>query len=243
MTQALPSETRPDVRAEIVEAAAHLLRTNGAHAVTTRAVAHAAGVQPPTIYRLFGDKDGLIDAVAEHVMAAYVADKLFSAADADGDPVEELRVAWQLHVQFGLANAELYGLLNAPGRLGRSPATMAGIEVLRMRVRRIAAAGLLRVDEQRAVDMIHAAGTGTVLALLSTPESERDPGLPAAVFDALAAAVLATEPAIGDTTVGTLVVTFLTVVPELPALTVAERALLGEWIARSLAHLRQDPAR
>ena len=243
MSQMSVDDARPDVRSGIVRAAALLLRNDGASAVTTRAVAQAAGVQAPTIYRLFGDKEGLIDAVAEHVMAEYVAEKSFGAGDADGDPVAELRVAWHLHVQFGLANAELYGLLNAPGRLGRSPATAAGIEVLRMRVRRIAAAGLLRVDEQRAVDMIHAAGTGTVLTLLSSPEAERDPGFSTAVFEALVAAVLATEPASGDTTVATLAVTFLTVVPELPALTTAERALLGEWIARSLAHLRQDPAR
>ena len=43
-----------------------------AAAVTTRAVADAAGVQAPTLYRLFGDKDGLMEAVAEHVMAAFV---------------------------------------------------------------------------------------------------------------------------------------------------------------------------
>ncbi|WP_338419811.1 TetR family transcriptional regulator [Streptomyces klenkii] len=33
--------------------------------MTTRAVAAAAGVQAPAIYRLFGDKDGLLEAVAE----------------------------------------------------------------------------------------------------------------------------------------------------------------------------------
>jgi AcrR family transcriptional regulator len=36
----------------------------GRRAVTTRAVAAGAGVQAPTIYRLFGDKDGLLDALA-----------------------------------------------------------------------------------------------------------------------------------------------------------------------------------
>src|SRR3954469_10281766 len=105
---------RQDVRSSIVDAASRLLRDEGASAVTTRAVAQAAGVQAPTIYRLFGDKEGLIDAVAEHVMAAYVAEKSFGVGDADGDPVAELRAAWDLHVQFGLANAELYRLLNAP---------------------------------------------------------------------------------------------------------------------------------
>ena len=46
----------------MLEAAAELLRTGGVDAVSTRAVAAAAGVQPPTIYRQFGDKEGLLDA-------------------------------------------------------------------------------------------------------------------------------------------------------------------------------------
>src|ERR1700677_3669653 len=50
-------------RENLVEVAARLLREQGAAAVTTRAVALAAGVQAPAIYRLFGDKDGLLDAV------------------------------------------------------------------------------------------------------------------------------------------------------------------------------------
>src|SRR6476661_7917060 len=124
---------RDDVRSSIVGAAARLLRDEGAQAVTTRAVALAAGVQAPTIYRLFGDKDGLIDAVAEDVMATYVADKAEAAATtgADSDPVADLRAGWQLHVHFGVTNAELYALLNTPGRGSRSPATAAGIDVLR----------------------------------------------------------------------------------------------------------------
>ena len=92
------------------------MREQGARAVTTRGVADAAGVQAPTIYRLFGDKDGLIDAVAEHVMATYVATKTV-AGDA-GDPVAELRTGWRMHIDFGLANPELYALLNS-SRAGR----------------------------------------------------------------------------------------------------------------------------
>ncbi len=204
--------------------------------MTTRAVAQTAGVQAPAIYRLFGDKDGLIDAVAEQVMAAYVDEKA-AAARADSDPVAELREAWDSHVQFGLANGELYLLLNSPGR-SSSPATAAGIDVLRTRIRRIAAAGLLRVDEQRAVDMIHAAGSGTVLALLEVPAGDRDMALPAAMFDAVAAATIAGKPVTDDGTVTAVAVTFLTVLGELPALTDAERTVMAEWVARSLARLR-----
>src|SRR5690349_17456271 len=96
-------------RAAIVEAAAHLLRDQGIRAVTTRGVAQAAGVQAPTIYRLFGDKDGLVDAVAEHVLAEYVGRK--AAGEADPDPVADLRAGWRTHVGFALENPELYALL------------------------------------------------------------------------------------------------------------------------------------
>jgi AcrR family transcriptional regulator len=230
--------TRDDMRSRIVEAAAQLLAEHGARAVTTRAVARAAGVQAPTIYRLFGDKDGLIDAVAEHVMATYVATKSVAAAAPDVDPVEELRSGWRAQVEFGLANPELYALLSTPGHNDGSPATAAGIEVLRARIRRLATAGLLRVDEYRALAMVHAAGTGTVLALLDTPTDERDAGLSDAVLDAVLAGILTTVPAAPDTTVRTVAVTFASVLSDLPALTDAERALMAEWLTRSITRLQ-----
>ncbi|MGC4748147.1 TetR/AcrR family transcriptional regulator [Micromonospora sp. DT201] len=234
MTAAQDTTSRDDVRSGIVEAASQLLREKGANAVTTRAVAQAAGVQAPTIYRLFGDKDGLIDAVAEHVMATYVSAKAVAAQTPDGDPVADLRSGWRVHVEFGLANPELYALIGARGRSGPSPATAAGIEVLRTRVRRLAAAGLLRVDEQRALMMIHAAGNGTILALLATSAEKRDPGLSDAMFDAVISSILVTAPATPDTTMSAIAVTFATVVPDLPGLTDAERSLMTEWLNRSL---------
>ena len=231
MTQAV----RNDLRAGIVEAAARLLREQGVRAVTTRGVAEAAGVQAPTIYRLFGDKDGLVDAVAEHIMATYVAAKSSTTVD---DPLANLRLGWQTHVDFGLANPELYALLSTPGRSEPSPATTAGIEVLRARVHRLAEAGLLKVDEERAVMMIHAAGTGTVLALLAMPPAERDPGLSDAMYETVLGGILATAPASTDTGTSTVAVTFGTVLPDLPALTDAERTLMAEWLQRSLADLQ-----
>jgi AcrR family transcriptional regulator len=225
---------RDDVRSGIVEAAAGLLREQGERGVTTRAVAQAAGVQAPTIYRLFGDKDGLIDAVAEHVMAAYVGGK---TVPAEGDPVADLRFGWRMHVDFGLTNPELYALLHAPGRSASSPATAAGIEVLRARVRRLAAAGLLRVGEERALAMIHAAGTGTILALLGQPAGRRDAGLPDAMFETVLGGILATAPATPDTDTSTVAVTFGTVLPDLPGLTDAERTLMAEWLTRAVAEL------
>jgi len=226
---------REEVRAGIVEAAAALLQEHGVHAVTTRAVAQAAGVQAPAIYRLFGDKDGLVDAVAEHVMAAYVDSK--QEAGLADDPAG-LRAGWHAHVAFGLANPDLFALLVAPGRAEPSAATAAGLEVLRAQVRRLAAAGLLRIDEERAVSMIHAAAVGTVLALAGVPAEARDDGLAEAMWDTVAAAVLTDTPAAPADDLVALLATVATAVPALPALTGSERALLGEWISRAQRHLR-----
>lgn len=222
-------------RADIVAAAERILRADGADAVTTRAVAAAAGVQAPAIYRLFGDKDGLIDAVAEHTMVRYMTTKIAAAADeSDTPPIEALRAGWLAHIAFGLANPDLFALMNAPRSGGASRAVEAGAEVLRGRVRRVARAGLLRVDERRALEMIRAAGNGAIMILLSTSPGERDDALPVAMLEAVLAAITLAEPVADTSSVRPLVTAFATVVPELTGLTEAERVLLADWLARSL---------
>lgn len=215
-----------DVRTTLVEVAARLLREQGPGAVTTRGVAHAAGMQAPAIYRMFGDKDGLLDAVAEHVFATYVAAK--SRVPDSDDPLADLRAGWDTHVGFGLANPALYVLL-----AGRppSPATVAGREKLRAKVRRVAAIGRLRVSEQRAVELIHAACTGAVLTLLSSPEP--DPGLADAMYEAVIRQIVTNAPALAEDGPVAAAVAFRTVVPDLPGLTETERAMLSEWLDRA----------
>ena len=222
-----------DARANLVEVAARLLREDGPAALTTRGVAHAAGMQAPVIYRMFGDKDGLLAAVAEHVFATYVAGKAVAAdSAASADPLADLRAGWDTHVGFGLDNPALFVLLADPAR-PRSPAAAAGMEVLAARVRRVAATGRLRVPERRAVDLIHAAGTGAVFTLLAIPPETRDLTLSDALYEAVTSAILTGAPAIatGDPTAAA--VAFRTVVPDLPALTGTERALLSEWLDRA----------
>lgn len=107
-------------------------------ASTSPAVRGSRPSSVPSRGRLFGDKDGLLDAVAEHVMATYVM-----------------------------------------------AAAQAGKGVLASRVHRIARTGRLRVSERSAVDLLHAAGTGAVLTLLSTPAEQRDPELAGALLDAV----------------------------------------------------------
>ena len=229
------TDSRNDLRTRIVDVAARLLSVEGPASVTTRAVAEGAGVQAPTIYRLFGDKDGLLEAVAEHVMAAHVSAKTAreeEAVAADSDPLHDLRTSWAAQIDFGLANPAVFRMLSDPARMLRSPAAQSGQRVLESRVHRVAVAGRLRVSEQRAVALVQSAGLGVIQVLLSTPPEHRDPGLAESLYDAVLAQILTDAPArAGDASTAT-VVAFRALAPGLEALTAAERELLTEWLDR-----------
>ncbi|MEU6222573.1 TetR/AcrR family transcriptional regulator [Streptomyces sp. NPDC047042] len=226
-----PTTQRRDItRDRIVKAAAGLLRDQGPAAVTTRRVAHEAGLQPPALYRLFQDKDELLDAAAERVFAEHVASKQ-AGAPLD-DPVEDLRAGWNTQISFGLANPYVYGLLLDPVRARDTPAQVKGLLILAERVHAIAAAGRLRVSEERAVSLIHSAGVGTVHTLLTQLPDQRDPHLADAAFDAIARAILTDEPAVPTQDPAAVVAAFRTLLPELPTLSKAEAALLDEWLQR-----------
>jgi len=231
MSKRDPGSSRDRTRAQLVEVAAALLAAQGPDAVTTRSVALAAGVQAPTIYRLFGDKNGLLDAVVQHGFAGYLARK--PPVSADGDPVEGLRAGWELHVGFGLANPELFRLMHTALRTpdGRAIAA-AGIGILRARVHRVAEAGRLRVTERRAVDLVVAAGTGVVLTLIDQPEDERDDALADMAWESACATILTSAGTAAITGPAAAAVALRAALPSVTALTSAERALLADWLDR-----------
>ncbi|WP_328603450.1 TetR/AcrR family transcriptional regulator [Amycolatopsis sp. NBC_00345] len=234
------TSSRSETRSKIVDVAARLLREQGPAAVTTRGVAEGAGVQAPTIYRLFGDKDGLLDAVAEHVMATYVSTKaaIVEAASAgDVDPIDDLRAGWEMQIGFGVANPTLFVLLSDPARALRSPATQSGQHVLASRVHRVALTGRLRVSEKRAVDLIHAAGTGAVLTLLSTPPEQRDPQLADDLFDTVLRRIVTDAPERPETSPAASAVAVRAIASQLTMLSDAERQLLTEWLDRAIGAL------
>ena len=226
---------RASTRAAIVAAAAALLHDGGPTAVTTRGVAEQAGVQAPTIYRLFGDKDGLLEAVAEHVMATFVATKATAVEaeiTADLDPLEDLRNSWRRQIDFGLTNPAIFRLLSDPDRVIASPAAQAGKQVLAARVRRLATTARLRVTEKRAVDLIQAAGIGTIQTLLATPLEERDPELADAMLDAVLGRILTNASAEAPDGPVATAVALRALAPQLDALSDSERHLLIEWLDR-----------
>ncbi|WP_405401490.1 TetR/AcrR family transcriptional regulator [Streptomyces sp. NBC_01104] len=217
-------------RQRVIEAAADLLAREGRDAVTTRAVAVAAGLQPPAIYRLFGDKDGLLEAVAEHGFATFLAAK---HVDPDPrDPIEDLRDGWNLAVEFGLDNPALYTLMYSEPVGSQSPAFKAGMDVLMGRVRRLAAGGWLRVDEELAAMIIHATARGAVLTWLSMPEDRRDPALLTSLRESMVAAVTNEEPAVQHAGPAGVARALRATLPEQTALSASEQQLLKEWLDR-----------
>lgn len=106
---ALPPSER---RAEIIAATLPLVLAHGA-AVTTRQIAEAAGVAEGTIFRVFPDKESLIEAVVESAFDATSADAALTAIDrtlplasrlVEAVEILRRRVAdlWQLRTALGM---------------------------------------------------------------------------------------------------------------------------------------------
>ena len=220
-----------DLRARIVEATAALIAERGRHAATTRAVARAAGVQAPAIYRIFGDMGELLDAVAEHRLAAYVAEK--SRREPHPDPVQDLRDGWDMQVTFGLAHPSLFEIMSSGAEArAASPAFAAGLDVLRRRISAIARAGRLKVSEQRAVDLLHAMSVGTVLVLLAQTEMRRDQGFSLAARESVLTAITTDAPAVADVAPHTAATALRASLEQIPVLTPGEKALVVELLDR-----------
>jgi AcrR family transcriptional regulator len=219
---------RDQTRGHIVDVASGLLAHGGPSAVTTRAVAAAAGVQAPTIYRLFGDKDGLLEAVADRAFADYVDAK---RVRDDVDPVQDLRESFAAHIRFGTANPGLTAIISDPLR-PRSATEERGIAVLRERVHRVALAGRLRVPEERAVALVHAIGVGIVLALIGIPERDRDSELADAAWQSLAVAILNGVEDRADEGTRAAALRLRADDDALAILSPAERTLMREWLDR-----------
>ena len=220
-------------RERILAAAARLLANGGREAVSTRAVSAAAGVQAQTIYRQFGDMAGLFAAVADEAWAAYLTQKRAGAKHAD--PVADLVAGWDLHVEFGLANPALYRLIYGDSRPGQPSAISGeGHDLLTAILRRVAAAGRLRVPVETATPMVYAASVGATLALIAAQGDgtlERHAALSHHLRDAVLAAVL-TGPA-GDDGPGSRAVALKAALPAVAdRFSHAERVLLGEWLDR-----------
>jgi AcrR family transcriptional regulator len=217
-------------RDRIIRAAATLLADGGRDAVSTRAVSAAAGVQAPTIYRGFGDMQGLLDEVASYGFATYLKAK--TERELAEDPVDDLRAGWDLHVGFGVANPAFYTLMYGEARPNTAPAAVRAQEILHSLVSRVAAAGRLLVSVERAAQMIHSAGSGVTLTLIATKPADRDPELSPRVREAILTSITTDAPsAIGGAGAASHAIALKASLPGTDTgLTEAEQGLLTQWL-------------
>jgi AcrR family transcriptional regulator len=221
----------------ILRAALELLTEGGTEAVSTRAVSARAGVQQPALYRLFGDKRGLLEALASFGFERYLAQK-HTAHATTGSPLEDLRAGWDAHVAFGVEHPGLYQLMYGTVQAGqRSAAAKEAYEGLLAVMQKIAAFGALRVPPDVAAQMIQSAAIGVTLRLIASRDDPPSDELSPAIRDAVLAAVLA-DSADGDRTAesDTLAARALSLDSCLGDqhgdLTPTETALLREWLRR-----------
>lgn len=218
-------------RAAIEAVALRLLDEGGPAALTSRAVSAAAGVQAMTLYRLYGDMDGLMAQVVARGFDEYVEAKATRKPAAD--PVDDLRAGWDLHVGFGLAHPHVYAQIY--GRYAPdhpNPATQRAAAVLLALVGRAARAGRLVCDVETAAWTIHAAGCGTTLTLINTP-APRDLTLSSACREAVLASLTTDPDPTGPAeSAARHAVALTALLGEDTAFTAAERTLLLEWLGR-----------
>jgi AcrR family transcriptional regulator len=220
-----------------LQAAAELLRTGGIKAVSTRAVASAAGVHPPVIYREFGGKDELLDAVSHFVLKGYLRDKRRGLLRASDETLEDLRQLFDTYIEFGLTQPDAYVLTFVHSRPG-TPSSGAAetIKLLEQIIARLGEEGRLRMSVERATLLVHSAGVGAVLTLISIPPEERDMQVPVVARDAVLAGIINDKkPAAAKSSPLTAFAVALREAVrrgDRTSLTSAERSLLLEWLVR-----------
>jgi AcrR family transcriptional regulator len=192
MTETVPATGRTErselVRARMIAAAEELLNAAPDHDISTRAVCEAVGVGQPILYRLFGDKEGLLAAVVDEGFGRYIARK--QSLERTDDPVADLRAGWDDHMAFALANPAVYRLMYSPV-LRTMPAAAGRIfDLLVEQLERCAAAGVTAVASDRAAQAILSANVGVALSVLSQPDRFAHPEVSTRVRDAVFADIL-----------------------------------------------------
>jgi len=217
--------------------------------VSTREICERAGIQAPTLYRQFGDKESLLAQVVDRAFEVYLASKRDRVADQD--PRQTLRDGWDSHAAWAQANPAFYWIMFSP-RAGQSEAAAEAMVILRRDLEVLAAQGGLQVAPDVAAQMIMSANVGVSLMLISRPALYPDPQLSTRVRDSIHAAVFTPGPTApspsGTTTsarqgLGTATSTLIALLAQdtdtkpdpasgVPPLTPAERTVLAEWLGR-----------
>ncbi|MEW2499839.1 TetR/AcrR family transcriptional regulator [Amycolatopsis sp. CA-161197] len=180
-----------DIRTQMLEAAEKLLDASPDRDISTRAVCEAVGVGAPMLYRLFGDKNGLLSAVVDHGFDRYLATK--RAAEPSTDPIADLKNGWDTHIAFAQEHPAVYRLMYSPAFTEIPSAAQEALRLLREVLVRCAAIGRLRVDPDAAAQRVMSANIGVALNMVTQPQVYTDPELSRRVRDAVHDSLLTPE--------------------------------------------------
>ncbi|UUX58417.1 TetR/AcrR family transcriptional regulator [Glutamicibacter halophytocola] len=214
----------------IINSAERLLAESATGDISTRAVCEAAGVTQPVLYRHFGDKDGLLAAVADHVWENYLSAKR-STKNSD-DALEDLRRGWDNHTAFALENPHAYRLVFGTALAARPAAMGEAMKLLVGFTSRLAAEGRLLLGPEQAARVIMAANSGLALGLILRGDADQDPkqasyqSREATLRGILSGAEASASPAAQAAT------TLRAQLAESSDFTPAEAYLLNEWLDR-----------
>ena len=184
------------VRNALVAAAERQLVASTDGDIATRAVCEEAGVTQPVLYRLFGDKRGLLEAVADAGFERYAQRK--SELETTPDPVGDLYAGWDDHTRFALDNPALYQLMFAPRASSAAGPYERILRLLEAALLRCAAVGALNTTPHLAAQLILPANIGIALSLIAQPTLFTDPALSHRTRDAVFATVLTQVPTAKD---------------------------------------------
>jgi AcrR family transcriptional regulator len=165
------TERREATRREIVDAAWQIARRDGMATVTLREVAARVGMQSPSLYSHFASKNAIYDAMFGQAWSEYLAVCRAIETPLSTPPRQALLLMVDTFVQFALADAARFQLMNqrVVADFEPSPESYApSIQVMALFQQRLGAIGVTR---QADVDLCVALIGGLIEAQLAN-----DPG-------------------------------------------------------------------
>jgi AcrR family transcriptional regulator len=110
---------------QIVTAAVEILQESGLDAVSMRSVSSRLGVSPVPLYRRIGNKEALVEAIADRLLA-----DLAPPSD-EGEPWDRYALRWARELRARLRRARDSRLILSPGRDAYVEASRPLVEAMR----------------------------------------------------------------------------------------------------------------
>lgn len=156
------------LRRSLLDVAAGLLAAEGPGALTMRRIATEAGCSTTVLYRLFGAKDGIADALYREGFARL--QRRLNAVPRGDDAAEYLAAVGRAYRENALAEPNFYGVMSGLAIPGYTPgeeattAAEASLDVLREAARFCIETGVFRADADpdEVADTLWAAAHGVI---------------------------------------------------------------------------------